>query len=377
MPGILQRPFLTTLRNPEAEALEMLAVHTPEILEIWQERLRELNLDANVLIPEGIDFRRFARDLRGSGEEALEDDIRDFGAKLAQRCDRLDYAVAAFDGLFAASLPYVAASIKNRPTSVLALTRLHTQAGLLLVSGYRGDGAGGKKARVEADNCLRDQSGHVNSILENERKRLAQDLHDEVGHDLVLIKMYLEMLVLEAKDCPDVQPRLTDAIDLVSQVIDSVRRIGFELGPAIFDELAFLPAVKSYIHNFSARTKIPVFLNLGHVPERIPMSHQTALYRLMQGALSNVLQHSSAKSVTISLGSMKDTAINMAIDDDGVGFDAKMHHGPRSVGLTAMRDRVAALAGKIHIRSQRAGPESNEHGTRIEIDLPLPGGGRR
>jgi signal transduction histidine kinase len=263
---------------------------------------------------------------------------------------------------------------------VLALARLHALVGLLLMSGYTGQWAAGKKTLVEAslseaEDRFREASTYITRIYEQERKRLSQDLHDEVGHDLILVKLYLEMLVLEAKAYPIVQPRLAEAIALVSHAIDSVRRMGLDLGPAIFDDLGFLPAVKSYISHFSARTRIPVALRQGYVPEHIPMSHQIALYRLMQGALSNVLQHSSAKNVSVSLGSMKDSVLIMVIDDDGVGFDTQRSLGPRSFGLTAMRDRVEALGGRIHIRSKRAGPSSKGHGTRIEIDLPLPGGG--
>jgi signal transduction histidine kinase len=134
--------------------------------------------------------------------------------------------------------------------------------------------------------------------------------------------------------------------------------------------------VRSYIHQFSARTRIQVSLRQGYVPDDIPMSHQVALYRLMQGALSNVLQHSAARRVTVSLGSMKDSVLIMVIEDDGVGFDVKARTGNGSFGLTAMRERVEILGGRIHIESWRANAPSRTHGTRIEVDLPLPGGGR-
>ena len=377
MPGILQRKLHSTVRNSAAESLETIAEHAHEVLETWQERLRTLNLDAQVLIPEGVDFRRFARNLRGSAYLAFRQHIQEFGEKLAQRCDRLDHVVAAFNGLFEACLPYLA---ESTATAVLALARLHAQVGPLLISGYTGHGATGEQALIEAslyepEDCFSEPSADVSRIYEHERNRLSQSLHDEVGHDLILAKLYLEMLVLEAKECPAVQPRLAEAIVLVSHAIDSVRRIGLDLAPAIFDELGFLPAVQSYISQFSARTRIPVSLRQGHIPEQIRMTRQIAVYRLIQGALTNVLQHSSATKATVSLGSTEDGVLLLVIEDDGVGFDAERSPGPRSVGLTAMRDRVEALGGRIHIRSERAGPGSKRHGTRIEIELPLPGGG--
>src|SRR5579862_9098432 len=150
MPGISQRRFHSTIRNPAAESLEILADHAAEILETWQARLRTLDLDSSVLIPEGIDFRSFARSLRGSAYPVFRQHIQEFGEKLAQRCDRLDHAVAAFNRLFEVCLSYLDVSTLHRATPVLALARLHALVGLLLMSGYTGQWAAGKKTLVEA-----------------------------------------------------------------------------------------------------------------------------------------------------------------------------------------------------------------------------------
>ncbi len=228
---------------------------------------------------------------------------------------------------------------------------------------------------AEAEDRRHEASAYVTRIYEQERRRLSQDLHDEVGHDLMLVKLYLEMIAMENREeLAPVQPRVAEAIALVSHAIDSVRRLILDLGPAVFEDLGFLPAVRTYISQFSARTKINVTLHTGYLPAEIPSSHQVALYRLLQGALSNVLKHASAKNVKVSLGSMKDSVLIMVIEDDGVGFDPTAQPGRRSFGLTAMRERVEVLGGKIHIQSKTATSTSKGHGTRIEVDLPLPGG---
>jgi signal transduction histidine kinase len=92
----------------------------------------------------------------------------------------------------------------------------------------------------------------------------------------------------------------------------------------------------------------------------------------LQGALSNVLKHAQAKNVKIALLNIKNSVLVMSIEDDGVGFGTgePRHH----FGLTAMRERVAVLGGKLHIQSWRTGTFDVRHGTRIEVDLPLPGG---
>jgi signal transduction histidine kinase len=381
MPGITQKGFHLTIRGPASEALDILVPHSNEILKVWRKRLRELDLDANVLVPGGIDFAALARRIRGSSYAAFREYVQNFGRKLAERCPQVDRAAAAFNRLFEICLPYLAAHDSRRASPVLALSRLNMLAGILVVSGYSGQWADGKQTMVEAsmaenEERQREALTYITKIYEQERRRLARDLHDEVGHDLILIKLYLEMLVMDAKDYPAIQPRLAEAIALASHAIDAVRRLGLDLGPAIFDDLDFIPAVRSYINQFSARTKIQVSLRQGYVPDDIPMSHQVALYRLLQGALSNVLQHSAARRVTVSLGSMKDSVLIMVIEDDGVGFDVKARTGNGSFGLTAMRERVEILGGRIHIESWRATAPSRTHGTRIEVDLPLPGGGR-
>jgi len=252
------------------------------------------------------------------------------------------------------------------------------------VSGYTGQWAAGQRTLVEASLAENEDrrhgtSAHVTRIYEQERRRFSQDLHDEVGHDLILIKLYLEMIAMEhkKKKLEDVQPRIAEAIALVSGTIDAVRRLVHDLGPAIFEDLGFIPAIKSYFSQFSARAGVQVTLQEGYLPEEIPMSHRVALYRVMQGALSNVLKHASAKNVTVSLGSRKGSVLIMVVDDDGVGFDTKAKMGSRSFGLTAMQERVEVLGGKFHVRSRPAAPRVKLHGTRIEVDLPLPGGDKK
>jgi two-component system sensor histidine kinase DegS len=183
------------------------------------------------------------------------------------------------------------------------------------------------------------------------------------------------MIALDVKKnaLRSVEPRLSEAISLVSHAIDSVRRLVLDLGPAVFDELGFLPGVRSYVQQFSSRTKINVSLKEGYLPAEIPMSLQVAIYRLLQGALSNVLKHASAKNVKVSLGSRQGSVLILVIEDDGIGFVSCAETGRQSFGLTAMRERVEVLGGRIDIQSRAAGPLAKDHGTRIEVDLPLPG----
>lgn len=379
MPGISERRFRTTVQGPAVQALELLAVHSEEVLAKWRRNLTVTGQD-DLLIRIPLEFERFSGALRKCTYPAFRKRIREFGSELASRGVALEHSTAALSQLFEICVQVLLRRENRRASVILALARLHTLILLLVIAGYDGRRPAGAKTLVGSASEIEDRgrgaAAYVTKIYEQERNRLSQDLHDEVGHDLIVIKLYLELIALDLKDhdLENIKPRLTEAIALVAHAIESVRRLVHDLGPAVFDELGFLPAVRTYVNQFSARTKIPLTLREGYIPEDIPMSHQVALYRLLQGALSNVLKHASATSVKVSLGCMKDSVVIMVIQDDGVGFDTAAKPGRRSFGLTAMRERIEVLGGRIHIQSMPARLTSQPRGTRIEVDLPLPGG---
>jgi len=375
MPGISQKRFQSTIKGPASEALEALARHSDAIVHAWSVALREIGLSVeDVVAARALDFGALARALRSSTFASFRGTIQLLAERMGQRGIRVEKTAGALNRLFEICLPYVAAS----PTATQGFTRLHALISLLLTSAYAGEPAGAKPTLADAsladgEHRFHGESAYVTRIYERERRLLSHDLHDEVGHDLILIKLYLEMIAmsLRGRELPEIKPRLDEAITLVSHAIDSVRRLVLDLGPAVFDELGFLPAVRSYASQFSARTRINVTVQEGYLPDNVPQSHQVALYRLLQGALSNVLKHAHAKNVRVSLGSMKDSVLIMVVEDDGVGFDTARGPGRQSFGLTAMRERVQVLGGRIHVESKRAGGSQKKHGTRIEVDLPL------
>ncbi|MDP9112167.1 MAG: sensor histidine kinase [Acidobacteriota bacterium] len=338
--------------------------------------MRRLGIDSKGFLGgAGFDFEQLSEGLYRTSFASFSKQIHDLSLALAQSGVSLQEAAAALHQLFEICAPYL-----TQRDSLLAFSRLHALVMLLMVGAYTRHKSVPLPARTKtipliAPERRHDASVYVTKVYEEERKRLSRDLHDEVGHDLVLIKLYLEMIALDTKkkDVPGIRPRLNEAIALVSHAIDSVRRLVLDLGPAVFDDLGFLQAVRTYTGQFSSRTKISVQLREGYLPENIPMTHQVALYRLLQGALSNVLKHASAKSVKVSLGCMKNSVLILVIQDDGVGFDTTARPGNGSFGLTAMRERVEVLGGRIHIQSMPAGSPSKIRGTRIEIDLPLSG----
>jgi signal transduction histidine kinase len=213
------------------------------------------------------------------------------------------------------------------------------------------------------------------TVEDKERHRLSRDLHDEIGHNLIVLKLYLEMIKgdLDKGHAAPVSQKLEEALSLVSTGIESVRRLILDLGPAILDEVGLLPAVKQYARQFSTRTGIGVTVQEANLPASLPSSYETTLYRVLQGALSNVVRHSRAKNVKITLGSVKESVIVMIIEDDGIGFDVARKTAGPAFGLTAMRERIESLGGRIHMESRPSRAGARRTGTRIEVDLPLWG----
>src|SRR5260370_5208204 len=247
MPGISQKRFHSTIQGPAAEALEVLPGHSQEVLDKWSRAIREVGVTPEDLLPAASkDFKLFADRLRSSSFAKLRREIKEYGEELARRGVAMAAAISVLNRLFEICLPLVAASLPTRATPTLALAQLHALASLLFVATYTGQPTSQKTlveaTLTEAEHRSHGASAYVTKIYERERRRLSHDLHDEVGHDLILIKLYLEMINLSMKnrEMPDIRTRLNEAITLVSHAIDSVRRLVLDLGPAVFDELGVL-----------------------------------------------------------------------------------------------------------------------------------------
>lgn len=207
---------------------------------------------------------------------------------------------------------------------------------------------------------------------DRERQKLSGDLHDEVGADLVVLKLYVEMIAAEvAAGGRGLGPKLEEALALIAHAIDSVRRLTLDLGPAFLDTLGFLPALHGFVRQFSRRTGIEVRFEEPALPATLPPGHETALYRVLLGALSNVAKHSKARHARVTL-SLAGSVLAMSVEDDGKGFDVRAQTRDSSFGLTAMRERVRGLHGRLSIRSRRARRRGDKSGTRIAVRLPLP-----
>ena len=212
---------------------------------------------------------------------------------------------------------------------------------------------------------LRELSAHLESVREEERARVAQEVHDELGQALTGLKLEISSIV---RDLPSrnraLAPRLREMAGLVDATIQSVRRISTELRPLILDELGLQPAIEWYAGTFQQRTGIRCSVRPQSPEPFIPEAAAVGCFRIVQEALTNVARHSEATEVTIDLHA-DHCELRLSICDNGVGIGEERLRDRKSVGLAGMRERAVALGGSLTFVTGRA------DGTTVNLVLPL------
>jgi signal transduction histidine kinase len=318
------------------------------------------------------------RDLLFADSQAYRDKSERQGQDLA-RSGVPPECVAITVALYVEScLPYLLSEGSGNAEWIRAFARWASIYQFYLLTGYAQYGAIERQLLEErigqAERRSQDFSVQLGEAYEKERHRLAQDLHDEIGHDLIVLKLYTEVIALDLKkgDTSQLHRKLKESVTLIQHALESVRHLTFDLGPAVWNEQGFVSAVRLYARQFANRTGIKVKLYTASMRAAIPARCETALYKVLQGALSNVVAHADAHSVKITLTSGRDS-VAMKIEDDGKGFNVgrKLGVARQSYGLRAMRERVELLGGAIQFASQPARLRAQCRGTTIEARLPL------
>lgn len=212
----------------------------------------------------------------------------------------------------------------------------------------------------EANLALR----QIEARREEEARRIARELHDEAGQ--LLATVYFAVESLRRDLTPAGETRLAHVFDLLHHVEESIRRIAHELRPTILDDLGLVPALQFLAEGVSRRTGIVVEVR-GDTGGRLPLGHETALYRITQEALTNITRHSGARRAEV-LVERTTSGIQCRIRDDGRGFDASAVVAGvvgRGLGLEGIRERVSPLGGRMEITS---GPG---RGTELLVTLPM------
>lgn len=217
---------------------------------------------------------------------------------------------------------------------------------------------------------LQTLSSAIVNIQEEERRRIAQELHDEAGQALTGIKMNLEWVEKElAPSEKAIREKIEEVKSQVGKIMEELRRLSYDLRPAILDELGLVPTLRWYIEEYSKRTRTAVHLQTTGLQKRLSAKIETLLYRVIQEALTNVAKHAQAESVILSL-EKKDVHVHLYITDDGRGFEVKRYFSSppiirRGLGILGMKERVELAGGTFFIDSDLG------QGTRISIKVPI------
>ena len=213
---------------------------------------------------------------------------------------------------------------------------------------------------------LKALSASLLTAQEEERRRVAVELHDELGQVLTAVKINLQSVgrKLDASFRSD----LADAVASVDEAMERVRDLALDLRPAVLDDLGLPTALRWYTHRFARDTGIDVHFSADSVP-RFEAALETACFRIAQEALTNVMRHAHAQHVWVDLKAGTGET-ELKICDDGLGFDVitarERAVGGVSVGLLGMEERVSSLGGAFEVRSVQG------HGTRLSVRFPLP-----
>ncbi|UWR20939.1 cache domain-containing protein [Sulfitobacter sp. S190] len=236
-----------------------------------------------------------------------------------------------------------------------------TLAALLLVFGT-GMGLNLRERRL-ADAKLKKLTQRVFDAQEEERGRVARELHDGISQILVGVRYALDNARrrLERGD-PKAKEPLGKGIASLSEAISEVRRISRDLRPGVLDDLGLGPALKTLAEEFEARTGITVSYSTVVFRNRLDNNSKIALYRIAQEALTNIERHAAATHVTVDLRGHRRGA-TLSITDNGRGFEPR--RGTAGLGLRNMQERIDQLGGSLHLRPQLG------KGTQIEASVPL------
>jgi signal transduction histidine kinase len=217
---------------------------------------------------------------------------------------------------------------------------------------------------------LRALAVHLESVREEERTTIARDIHDELGQALTALNMDLSWMrnrLPKSKPLAPLHEKASAMAGLITHTIESVRRIATELRPGVLDHLGLVAAMEWQASAFQKRYGIACRLVLPAGEIELNAQRSTALFRMLQEALTNVVRHAGATSVTITLDKT-DAEVRLTVEDDGKGLSEESLAAPLSLGIVGIRERALALGGAVRIQGI---PGS---GTTVEVSLPLNGG---
>jgi PAS domain S-box-containing protein len=212
-------------------------------------------------------------------------------------------------------------------------------------------------------------SGRLLQLQDEERRRVARELHDSVGQLLAALSMNISPLAAEMSQLsPESARRVEESISLVDQAMTEVRTLSHLLHPPFLDEVGLKSALSEYVHGFGQRSKIRVGLDLPDDLERLPRELELTLFRIVQECLTNIHRHSGSPNARVRLSHLQ-REIQLEVSDEGHGMSDEIQENfltgkSSGVGLRGMRERVRQLSGQMNIKTSGGG-------TTVIVTLPI------
>jgi PAS domain S-box-containing protein len=222
-----------------------------------------------------------------------------------------------------------------------------------------------EEALLRSREELRELALAAHSVREQEKSRIARELHDELAQSLTALKMDVTWLRghLPAGDA-SVSGKLGDIEALLDGTVAATRRISSDLRPLMLDDLGLVPAVEWLVQKFTERNGIPCELDIGAPDLELHEPYASAVFRILQESLTNAARHARASRVEVSIG-LGDGSVALRVRDDGRGFSPEDPRKPGSFGLMGLRERAYLLGGDVSIASEPG------RGTTVEVRIPL------
>jgi signal transduction histidine kinase len=348
------------------------------LLDLVVRRLREL-LDARLviaLLPANEDELRFAAAAGEGGQGLVGETMSRAASKSGRvlergRSERVDQILDDpeiahdFARRFGARTGlYVPLFVQSRPIGLIVVHDRIGRDPRFSENDLRLAEAFATRAAVAVDlsqRIARDSLRGVVSAQEVERRRLARELHDETGQALTSILLGLKSL--EEAVGADARPAVDALRAQVVSTLQDVRRLAVELRPKVLDDFGLVPALERLTETFGEQTGLRVRFESGLGDERLSGDVETALYRVVQESLTNVVKHAEAHTVSVVL-TRKPRSVVAVVEDDGHGFDPAGVR-PEALGLAGMRERAALVEGKAQVETALGG------GTTIVVEVPV------
>ena len=221
----------------------------------------------------------------------------------------------------------------------------------------------------ESESRLHYLSSCLLAAQENERQRIALEIHDELGQNLAVLKLQLNALAKRLrKDQASLKADFTKVLEFIDYIIEEMRRISRDLSPSIVQDLKLCRSLKWMLHDFTKHNGVSIFHDMIDIDTLFDAKEQVIIYRIFQEALNNIRKHAHAEHVKVTINK-ENNQVCIAIEDDGKGFDldevSRRHAAKRGLGIASLEERARMLGGALNLTTEKG------KGTCLAMTIPV------